>query len=228
MAEIEVELGRARAATARVLRTASAMPPDAFGGPSLLPGWTRAHVLAHLARNADSHLRMLDGQPQYPSREVRAADIEAGARQAPTALLEDLRAACARLEERWRGTSDWDAEIRTGERTTAARKLVRGRYREVEIHHVDLAAGYRPEDWPDGFAEWTLNQAARSMAADAEAPRMTLTADDGGGPWRTGEPANLEVSGPARALCAWLIGRSTGDGLTVRPEGPLPTPPPWP
>ena len=227
MADIAVDLDHARQATRRLLDRAAGLDPDALAGSSLLPGWTRAHVLAHLARNADSHLRMLDGLRQYPSREVRAADIEKGAGQPADALVADLQQACDRLEERWRGIADWDADIRTGDRAMTARKLVRGRYREVEIHHVDLDAGYRPADWPDGFAEWVLNQAARSMAEKADAPRMSLVAVDAGGQWHTGEPADVQVSGPARGLCAWLIGRSDGSDLSVRPEGPLPTPPPW-
>ncbi|MET0910545.1 MAG: maleylpyruvate isomerase N-terminal domain-containing protein, partial [Ilumatobacteraceae bacterium] len=28
--------------------------------PSLLPGWTRGHVLTHIARNADSFVRLLE------------------------------------------------------------------------------------------------------------------------------------------------------------------------
>ena len=51
--------------------------------PSLLPGWTRAHVLGHLARNADALVRTLEGTrrgervPMYAGEAERAADIEA-------------------------------------------------------------------------------------------------------------------------------------------------------
>jgi maleylpyruvate isomerase len=38
----------------------------------------------------------------------------------------------------------------------------------------------------------------------------------------TTEPGVAVVSGPAYAALAWLIGRSTGTGLTIDPPGPLP------
>ena len=41
-------------ATARLLATARTLDDDAVRAPSPLPGWTRGHVLTHVARNADS------------------------------------------------------------------------------------------------------------------------------------------------------------------------------
>ena len=72
-------------ATSRLVRTADALTDAEAAGPSLLPGWTRGHVLTHLARNADALVGLVDGAltgvaaPMYPSVEARAADIEAGA-----------------------------------------------------------------------------------------------------------------------------------------------------
>ena len=55
--------------------------------PSLLPEWTRGHVLTHIARNADSFVRVLEAArrgevvTQYEGGVAgRNADIEAGAR----------------------------------------------------------------------------------------------------------------------------------------------------
>jgi maleylpyruvate isomerase len=61
--------------------------------PSGLPGWTRGHVLSHVARNADALVDLLTWArtgveaPMYPSREVRDRDIEGGAGRP----AEDLR-----------------------------------------------------------------------------------------------------------------------------------------
>ena len=52
----------------------SRMGEEAFAAPSLLPGWTRAHVLSHVARNADAMINLLRWAktgvetPAYPSR----------------------------------------------------------------------------------------------------------------------------------------------------------------
>jgi maleylpyruvate isomerase len=65
---------------------------------SLLPGWTRGHVLTHLARNADGGSRLLTwartGTPsaEYPSLEARATQIEAGAGRSAAELVADARA----------------------------------------------------------------------------------------------------------------------------------------
>ena len=37
--------------------------------------------------------------------------------------------------------------------------LPRRRWREVELHHVDLGLGYEPADWPPAFVERVLPDA---------------------------------------------------------------------
>ena len=46
-------MGEVDRATDRMLRTAATLDDAAVAAPSPLPGWTRGHVLTHLARNAD-------------------------------------------------------------------------------------------------------------------------------------------------------------------------------
>jgi len=73
------------AATARLLDTTHTLSDADVWAPSGLPGWSRGHVLAHVAGNADSLVTLLTWaatgveHPQYPSREARDAAIEAGA-----------------------------------------------------------------------------------------------------------------------------------------------------
>jgi uncharacterized protein (TIGR03083 family) len=67
-------------------------------GPSLLPGWTRGHLLTHVARNAEGGTRLLGwartGVPSYEYRSVaaRAAAIEEGAGRPAAVLAGDVRA----------------------------------------------------------------------------------------------------------------------------------------
>lgn len=74
-----------RSATDLLLDNIGSLADAAVGGPSLLPGWTRGHVLAHLARNAEGGIRLLGwartGIPsyEYESLDARAAAIQAGA-----------------------------------------------------------------------------------------------------------------------------------------------------
>ena len=58
--------------------------------PSLLPGWSRAHVIGHLARNAEALTRLAAWArtgvetPMYRDREQRAAEIQAASACLPT------------------------------------------------------------------------------------------------------------------------------------------------
>jgi maleylpyruvate isomerase len=225
-------------ATDRLLRTAAALDDQALAGPSLLPGWTRGHVLTHLARNADSYVNLLTWArtgvrtPGYASNEVREAGIQTGAGRPLAEQLEDLRAACARLAEQaaLMPADAWGAIIeRTGGRKAPAATCVWGRLREVEVHHVDLDAGYRPGDWPDAFSQHLLREVVSDFSAATGVTPLVL------------RPTELEhdltigqtdaetpvVAGPAYELAAWLAGRSSGVDLNATPEGPLPTPPAW-
>ena len=90
-------LDAVRASEARLLALVATFDDDVVGAPSLLPGWTVGHVLTHLARNADSHVRRtraaIDGVmvDQYPGGMAeRAADIEAGAGRTAVAVRADV------------------------------------------------------------------------------------------------------------------------------------------
>src|ERR1700693_1767896 len=61
----------------RLLAAARVLPELDLRAPSLLPGWTRAHVLAHLARNADAMRGLLIGAR---ARQQRSAYASAQAR----------------------------------------------------------------------------------------------------------------------------------------------------
>src|SRR5262249_1207796 len=97
------------------------------------------------------------------------------------------------------------------------------RLREVEVHHVDLAASYAPADWPEAFAHRVLHE----LAGGLDGISLTLRPDHLGHPVKVGDGGVPEGSGPAYPLGAWLAGRSPGTGLTVDPPGPLPTVPDW-
>jgi maleylpyruvate isomerase len=197
----EVERG-----TARLLETVRGL--DDLTADSLCPGWTRGHILSHLSRNALALLNLLTWArtgietPMYPSPEARAADIEAGAARPLPDQLADLVAThhqfAAAVDDL--PAAAWANEVRFPSGTVApAARIVWSRLCEVEIHHVDLDAGYGPADWPPGFAKRLLHE--------------------------TTIPAG--VSGPDYALAAWVTGRSDGADLTVASGGALPPVPTW-
>src|ERR1700710_1191514 len=93
---------------------------EEFGGPSLLPGWNRRHVLAHLARNADAMINLLTWArtgtetPAYASDDARDAQIEQTAAQTPDELRADVLDGTARLADAVRQMPPhaWAAEVR--------------------------------------------------------------------------------------------------------------------
>jgi maleylpyruvate isomerase len=226
-----VLLGDVDKATSRLLATAASLDGDPTA-PSLLPGWSRGHVLTHVARNADGLANLLTWAhtgvvtPQYGSRDQREADINAGARRPWEALVEDIRESAERFARAAEvlSPSAWALHLDTapGERSEVALIPWR-RLREVEVHHVDLAADYTPADWPESFAHRVLHEVAGGL----EDVSLTVRPDSLGHAVRVGAGGPPEVRGPAHELAAWLAGRSPGRGLTIEPPGPLPTIPAW-
>src|ERR1044072_8443012 len=92
-----------REATERLDLIVSGLDEHTSHQPSRLPGWSRAHVVTHLARNADALVNLLTWartgveHPMYASRADRDADIEEGADRLAQVLREDLRAASDRF-----------------------------------------------------------------------------------------------------------------------------------
>ncbi|WP_175412680.1 maleylpyruvate isomerase family mycothiol-dependent enzyme [Streptomyces sp. TRM64462] len=222
------DLASVREATDRLLSAAAALDDAAVAAPSRLPGWTRGHVLAHLARNADALVNVLQGRPMYVSGEARDADIERGAPRPLDAQLADLRETAARFQAEGDAPADWSrtVELRNGVTDQAARVPFR-RLVEVELHHVDLGVGYELEDLPKEFTEREIDFLTDRFAGHQDVPATTVTADDGR-TWTTGGGAAggpVEVRGTAADLLGWLAGRRDGSALSVS-GGPLPALPP--
>ena len=175
--------------------------------PSALPDWTLGHVLTHLARNADGFANMLEGAAAGEVREMyiggfpaRNADIEAGAGRPWNEQVADLRGAIARLERAWAGlhADTWDREGTTAFGPIHVSVIPRRRWREVEVHWLDLGLDYTWHDFP-----------AELVRLDLPARRAAFSGD---------VPAAVTGVGE-RAELAWLYARSIG------PEAPVP--PAW-
>lgn len=230
-------------ATAQLIATAEQFDDTAVHEPSLLPGWTRGHLLTHAARNADAVGRLLTWAAtgvetaMYASAEAREDEIEQGAGRSAAELAVDLREASERFAvQAARLTPDqWQHEIegRRGGPQPAAR-LPWWRLEEVLIHHVDLGVSYSPAHWPQYFTEPELRLVTERFSNPVftpESPSFRVHAEDTDslyGVRADPEDASVPVvRGPSAALVAWLIGRSQGDGLNVEPHGALPQPATW-
>lgn len=215
-------------ATAALIETVSGLGDDDVRAPSALPGWTRAHVITHLARNADAFSNVLHGaelgevRPQYPSQAERDAAIEAGADRTAASLLADLVAASGRWEHaanqiHSRRLDGLGARLPEGP-TYPVRRIGTFRRTEVEVHHADLDAGYSAADWPADFVAALMGRRRKELERDGVALRWTAT--DTGETWVSGDDGP-EVTGTAADLLWWLLGRGSGEGLACS-DGRLP------
>ncbi|MER6527287.1 maleylpyruvate isomerase family mycothiol-dependent enzyme [Streptomyces sp. NPDC001508] len=222
------DLVSVRTASDRLLIAAAALDNAAVTESSRLPGWTRGHILAHLARNADALVNVLEGRPMYASAEARDADIERDAPRPLDVQLADLRNSAARFHNVGAAPADWTrtVELRNGVVDAAWRVPFR-RWAEVELHHVDLGIGYELEDLPAEFVVREIDFLAERFRGHRDVPATSL-ADDEGHTWATGggaEGGPIAVEGSAADLLGWLAGRRDGSALRAV-GGPLPTLPP--
>jgi maleylpyruvate isomerase len=223
-----------RASTADLIKALTGLHwSDAdVAAPSLCAGWTRGHVLTHIARNADGIADTLAGAlrgaivERYPGgKPARNAAIEAGAGWPFAALVADVRESAERLDRVLGAISDADGwGLPTDEGIAEA--WVYRRWREVEIHRVDLAADYTPDMWPPMFVTEGLTDVVETLESRVDgAVRVTVTEEGSlsselvGSEWTAGSGSPVEVRGPDWAVLAWLVGRpsAAGDALTVAP-----------
>lgn len=146
-------------ATERLLDTVGAMSEEQLRADSLLPGWSRGHVLTHVARQADAMRNLLTWartgipSPAYESVESRNADIEAGSGRSAAALIADLRASAAGFAEAVAVMPDdaWKSDVEIWGNQIPVTQVLARRLGEVELHHVDLGLDYGPADWSADF-----------------------------------------------------------------------------
>ena len=200
------------AAHQRLLAALENLTDDDCRQDSLLPNWSRGHVLTHLSRNADSHVNLLQAAvkgevgEQYASAEQRNGDIERGSTRSAEELIMDLRLSIYGLEAAWASANEkaWSGQGRTLRgNVIEMSSLVFLRWREVEIHHADLNLGLGYDDLTPLYVRLELDQ------------QIML--------WRSRKPMGMtdlpEIAkklSPSQRL-AWLMGRVEVAGL-AKPE----------
>jgi maleylpyruvate isomerase len=234
------DLDHVRAATGQLFRTLERLSDGLAVGPSALPGWTRGHVLSHIARNAEATFRVVDAAleqdlvPMYEGgREARSRAIEEGAGRPARVLADDVRRTATSLQTLWNDLADaeWQFETQPGGPDTDKRVVLDGlynRWREVEVHHTDLDLGYTSASWPAAYIAMDLPRLIESMPGRAtpDAPRLMswfLRDDTTGKAWivsargiRPGVgSATHTLHAPGHALLAWLFGREPSTPVRI-------------
>ena len=143
--------------------------------PSALPGWSRLHVVVHLANLAAAFTRQAEYALAGRTIEVydggapgRAAAFEAGAARPAEEAIRGLIAATAELERVWGtvGEADWRRPVSYRQGDLAGTVLAY--WRELEVHTADLDLGYRTADWPEQLCAHLLEFLAGRLPEGAE------------------------------------------------------------
>lgn len=160
------EIEGCRASHQRMTEVLAGVTDAVVRRPSLLPGWTVGHVVTHLGRNAESVHERLAGlargevvEQYVGGMEGRAAAIDAGADRPAALIIDDAIDWARRLDDTFTNVPDecWAGRVLTvrGEEHAAAALPLR-RWREVEVHVVDLGMGLSWADWSPGLVERAL------------------------------------------------------------------------
>lgn len=221
-------------ATALFVDTAIGLDDDDLSAGTALPGWTRRHVVAHVAFNARALQRLASWartgrrQPMYDSAEQRAAEIDEGATWSAGRLRELVTASAVELAADLDQLDDdaWQAEVVTAQgRTVPATEIPWMRTREVAVHAVDLDAGIGFADLPDDLCEALVDDVAARRSSQGKDPALVLRSTTGRRWEVVSEGPPTSVTGTPAQLAQWLTGRGES-GLDADP-GPLPSLTAW-
>lgn len=215
-------------ATQRLLGDTIALSERAWQQPSGLPGWTRAHVATHVARNADAFVRAVDSVLMgrrglmYDSDEDRDLAIERGSERSGLDLQIDLDTSAGKLNRRFNVLDavpgDLMVELNPGQ-LLRSDLLPLVRLNEVVLHHIDLRCGFEASSVQPMTARWLLEWNVLNFKP-ARGTSVRLIAESGfnaelGSTWPT-----TVVAGPDALLLGWLTGRLSPTESRDLPEQP--------
>jgi len=216
--DIAAALMRGQEATQALLGDTITITDEQWQMPSRLPGWTRAHVATHIARQADGMTRVLgqikNNQPTslYDSEETLDDEIERGSERSAMELQVDLDSSAGRLHEassRLKRLPPSRPISLTPSLTVPLGDLPIVRLNHLVLHHIDLDIGFTYEAIGAPVAAWLLAYNASRIGRKPSYPALRLVSDSGvtavigsGGRPRV-------VNGADNLLLAWLTGRLT-------------------
>lgn len=187
--------------------------------PSRLPGWSRAHVATHLARDAEVMMELTAAavagrEPRLPSEEQKFAALERGAERSGLELQIDLDSSAGALATAWDEVVDWNLPVAFLGETVPLMWLPLARLHEVCVHHLDLNRRFDTDSIDPETAHWLLVWVYHRRAGSWGKPPIELISESAG---RGLIGAGSHIVGPVRGtdadLWAWLAGRVGPDRL---------------
>jgi maleylpyruvate isomerase len=212
---------QARRGTAFFARKLNELSDADLDGDSLLPGWTRRHVTAHIGYNARAIARLIEWAatgvetPMYASTSVRDHEIDFGATLPPIALRHLFDHSAVHLNVEWRDlpAEAWHHKVKTAQgRLVPAEETVWMRTREVWVHAVDLDNGATFTDIPAPVLSRLLKDITGAWHTRGTDTGLLVKVTDQPGGMTFGDTdaeTPTVVSGPLAAITQWATGRGT-------------------
>ncbi|UYQ77467.1 maleylpyruvate isomerase family mycothiol-dependent enzyme [Glutamicibacter sp. JL.03c] len=228
-ARLHSDLSRLARETAMMSATIRTQSSEELAADSLCGGWSRAHVIAHLASNGRTLVKLVDwaitGEPQklYASQDARNAEIDQLAalpREELLSAFDESAAFFAQECERLAGELAVE-EVDLHGKIIPASSIVALRIAEVVIHHHDLDTAWSIQDADPASQENAVEAAVRTMRVK-DAPGMTLLSEEGD-EWVIGD-GSLTVRADRASLVEWL---ARGEARNIEADGPIPQLPTW-
>jgi maleylpyruvate isomerase len=212
-----------READQALLRDTIGILESDWHAPSLLPGWTRAHVATHLARGADRLRQVTEASLSgthvaTASATERFEELERGAERNSLELQIDLDTSASALTATWNTVTDWHRPVRFLGRTRPLAMLPVIRLHEILVHHIDLDCGFTADQVPPEAAAPLLGMVT-GRVRDLDLPAIAIEADSGFTDTIGSGPGTAVARADDALLWAWLSGRAT---LTASDGSELP------
>lgn len=225
------DIGRMERETDMLMATVMSLTEDEMRAPSKCEGWTRAHVVAHLALSADAMGNLITWAttgtetPAYSSPQARDADIEESAKLSADELKAKLNEANAKFLEAV-NTLKQGVEVETVKMSSGdvnPLSLPARRTTDVIIHHDDLDTTWEwHEADPEAIVD-AIEVCVKRLQANPESPGMTITAGEGE-EWVVGD-GSFKIFGYYDEILPFVAREQVEEGLEF--DGELPKLPKW-
>ena len=226
-----IEVASAESLVARFIENLS---NDDVAADSLLPNWSRGHVITHLANNARGLSNLIDWaltgvqKDMYVSVEQRGIDIEDGAKRPGNEIvadfLEQANIFANNLDRLIAGPLLSDEVVLGNGMHVHPHEITTLRERELLVHLVDLGLDYKANDWSFDFSIKTLKSVSAGKRKERVNFRLLIAGDH---TWTMDQNGMTDIFGTPQSLAAWLMGREPDDKLVTSDGSPLGKPPLW-
>jgi len=221
-----VALTDVRAAADQLLALTAGLDEPTTRAASALPGWSRGHVITHIAYFSEAMTRQVEEALQGRLVEVydggrpaRDAAIEAGADRPAAELKAHLTQAVTTLMASWDKVSPTDWPLPILHRNSNLSAGLNATWRELTVHTSDLDLGVTPATWSTSFCEHLLDflrpRTPEGIHLVLDSPDLT---------WDNGTGTTVRLTGALPDLTAWYAGRTPPGPITGEEPDLLPWP----